>query len=139
MALRAEQHKAELIDRVVALAEKRLDRDRAADAVRFLRSFYANVPPDDILTVSPDDLFGAALSLWNFGQQRQPGAAKLRVYNPTPAEHGWRSSHTIIEAVNDDMPFLVDSMTAALNARDLTVFLVIHPVMKVERDAAGRR
>src|SRR5690606_32244280 len=120
------------------LAEKRLDRERVGTVARFLSAFYANVPPDDVLSESPEDLFGAALSLWNFGAQRKPCTAKLRIYNPTVAEYGWRSSHTIVEIVNDDMPFLVDSVTAALNLRDLTVFLVIHPILKVERDADGR-
>src|SRR3546814_13079012 len=36
------------------------------------------------------------------------------------------------------MPFLVDSVTAELNRRKLTVHLVIHPIFGVERDTAGR-
>ena len=76
---------------------------------------------------------------WSFGAQRKPGVAKVRVYNPRPDEHGWISHHTIIEMVNDDMPFLVDSLTAALHRRDLTVHLVIHPILQVKRDKAGNR
>ncbi len=138
MGVRAEQQKAELIERVAALAEKRIDRARAGDAARFLRSFYANVPPDDIVHETPENLFGAALSLWHFGATRKPDCSKVRAYNPSIEEHGWRSSHTIVEIVNDDMPFLVDSVTAALNGLDLTVYLVIHPILKIERDAAGK-
>src|SRR5690606_31555336 len=40
----------------------------------------------------------------------------------------------IVEVVNDDMPFLVDSVTAELNRRGYTVHLVIHPIMPVRRD-----
>ena len=50
----------------------------------------------------------AALALWRFAEQRQNGAAQVRVYNPDPAADGWSSPHTIVEIVNDDMPFLVD-------------------------------
>ena len=138
MALRAEQLKAELIDRVVQRAGERPDRARAAEVERFVRQFYANVPPDDILAESPDNLFGAALSLWCFGAEREAGCAKVRVYNPRQDEHGWRSVHTVVEIVNDDMPFLVDSVTAALNRRELTVYLVIHPVVRVARERATR-
>ena len=53
--------------------------------------------------------------------------------------HGWHSSHTVVEMVNDDMPFLVDSLTSALNQRDLTVYLVIHPIVRVVRDRSGNR
>src|SRR5258708_19653147 len=65
---------------------------------------------------------------------RQPGTAKVRVYTPKRAEHGWESRHTVVEIVNDDMPFLVDSITAEINRRDLAVHLVIHPVVSVQRD-----
>jgi glutamate dehydrogenase len=34
--------------------------------------------------------------------------AKVRVFNPAAAEHGFESRHTIVQIVNDDMPFLVD-------------------------------
>src|SRR3546814_14691631 len=87
---------------------------------------------------SSETLFGAAVSLWNFGTQRRPDSFKVRAYNPSVEEHGWRSSHTIVEIVNDDMPFLVDSVTAALNGLDLTVYLVIHPIVRVVRDERGR-
>ena len=44
----------------------------------------------------------------------------------------------MIEVVNDDMPFLVDSVTAALNGLGLTVHLVIHPTVAIRRDDTGR-
>jgi glutamate dehydrogenase len=138
MARKAEQHKSELIDRAAALAEKRLARPRAAAAAAFIRAFYANVSPDDLLGEEPEGLYCAALSLWNHGQKRTPGEAKVRVFNPRVDEHGWRSPHTVVEVVNDDMPFLVDSVTGELSRDDLTVHLVIHPVVEVTRDAAGQ-
>ena len=96
------------------------------------------MPPADIAGRSPRDLAGAALSLWHFAGRRRPGQAKIRVYNPEATADGWTSPHTIVEIVNDDMPFLVDSATAAINAGDRVVHLVIHPVVTVERDPGGR-
>jgi len=61
MAQKAEQLKFDLIEKVAARVRDRLDRERAGPAERFLRAFYANVPPDDILRQSPDNLYGAAL------------------------------------------------------------------------------
>ncbi|WP_342760753.1 hypothetical protein [Azospirillum thermophilum] len=138
MALRAEQLKDELTEDIVRQVRDRLDRARARTAERFVRQFYANVPPDDILQASSEQLYGAALAMWQWGQQRQPGKARVRVYNPRMEEHGWQSNRTVVEIVNDDMPFLVDSVTAELNRRGLTVHLVIHPVVRVARDAAGQ-
>jgi glutamate dehydrogenase len=137
MARRAEQHKSELIDKASALATARLAGERAAAAEHFVRSFYANVSPDDLVGETAENLYCAALSLWNHGQKRLPNTAKVRVFTPRADEHGWRSPHTVVEIVNDDMPFLVDSVTAELNRRDLTVHLVIHPIVRLARDAAG--
>src|SRR6185437_1305120 len=39
---------------------------------------------------------------------------------------------------NDDMPFLVDSVTAAINERGRVVRLVIHPIVNSHRDGAGQ-
>ena len=61
----------------------------------------------------------------------------MRVYNPSTASDGWTSPHTIVEIVNDDMPFLVDSATAAINDRGSAVRLVIHPIISVARDENG--
>ncbi|HTO81106.1 MAG TPA: NAD-glutamate dehydrogenase, partial [Methylomirabilota bacterium] len=139
MVSKAERHKSELIERVTALAATRVAADQAATIAAFIAQFYANVAAEDLVGESPDDLYGAALSLWTFGAQRTPGAAKVRAYNPRLDEQGWHSAHTVVEMINDDMPFLVDSLTAALNQRDLTVHLVIHPILRVRRDARGKR
>jgi glutamate dehydrogenase len=139
MVSKAAQHKSELIERVRALAAARLPAERAAPLSEFIAQFYGNVAIDDLAAESPDNLYAAALSLWSFAAQRAPGAAKVRVYNPRLDEQGWHSAHTVVEMVNDDMPFLVDSLTAALNQRDLTVYLVIHPIVRVRRDKSGNR
>ena len=138
MASHAEEHKSELIETLCERARKRLDAKRADDAVRFLKQFYCNVAPDDILGESIDNLYGAALSIWGQAQQRAKGETKVRVYNPRPEEYGWKSSHTVVEIINDDMPFLVDSVTAAIGQLEAEVFLVIHPIMRIERDAKGK-
>ena len=130
--------KQELVDGVTALAEERIATDKKAEAESFIRQFYANVAPQDILSEEPEDLFGSALSIWSFGKTRAPGTTKVRAYNPRFESTGWQSPHTVIEIVNDDMPFLVDSVTTALTALDLTVHLVIHPILGVERSAAGK-
>ena len=138
MAVRAEEQKNEAVEAVAALATRRLGDGRAAAVARFVRRFYSHVPPEDILDRAPEDLYGAALSLWRFAETRPPGRAKLRVIDPRAEEEGWRSPRTIVEIVNDDMPFLVDSVTAALAGEGFAVHLVIHPILRVERDAEGR-
>ncbi|MFM5886341.1 MAG: glutamate dehydrogenase, partial [Novosphingobium sp.] len=43
-----------------------------------------------------------------------------------------------IAAINDDMPFLVDSIAAAIAAHGLAIDRLIHPVVPVRRDSEGR-
>src|SRR5258708_32523007 len=132
-----EELKAELIDRVAALAHERLPAAKTAEAEAFIRRFYQNVPPDDVLGADPLELYGAAVALWRFAEARPGSEVKVRVYNPRFEEVGWHSTHTVIEIVNDDMPFLVDPVTARLTRQNLPVHLGTHPATTVRRDAKG--
>src|SRR5688572_15370853 len=64
MAPRGRRLTEELIDGVAAIAAARLKPDAAASAAAFIRRYYANVPPEDILGADADTLYGAALALW---------------------------------------------------------------------------
>lgn len=138
MAFKLEQRKSELVDQVVAKLRSRLSKDKAGLAEAFVRAFYRNVSPDDMLRSTADELYGAAIAIMQFGGTRKRGDALVRVLNPRVDSDGWHAHHTVVEIVNDDMPFLVDSVSAELNRRGLTVHLVVHPVIKVSRDADGR-
>jgi glutamate dehydrogenase len=127
MTSRAEERKREAIAKIVALAT-----ERGPLTQRFLRQFYAHVAPADILARTPEALVAAALSLWDFAQWRVRGEVKLRIID------GGRAAPTIVEIVNDDMPFLLDSLAAALAGEGLTPKLVIHPILAVEREDDGR-
>jgi glutamate dehydrogenase len=133
-----EKSKTEWIDRVVGRVRARLDGEVSQDTESFVRQLYAHVPPADLLGDSPDNLAGAALSLWQLAQERKPGVPRIRIYNPRAEEHGWDSSHSVVEIVNDDMPFLVDSVTAELRNLEADVQLLTHPILQTERDAEGR-
>ena len=137
MASRAEKQQKELINRVATLVRKGLSPTQAKLAEAFVRRLYSNVPPDDILGESTENVAGAAAALLGFARQRRAGKAKVHVYNPQGGGDGWSSSHTVIEIVNDDMPFLVDSVTAELGRYQGEVHLVIHPIMDMVRDRKG--
>ena len=132
-----ELEKAERVRDAETLADVRSNGAEQASLRRFVAILYEHVPPADVAARSPDDLYGAALALWQFAVHRKPGRAKVRVYNPEPDADGWSSPHTIVEIVNDDMPFLVDSVTAAVNDGGREVRLVIHPILTVARDDKG--
>jgi glutamate dehydrogenase len=125
------------IDDVAKLVASRIPPEQRATLQAFVARYYGQVDPEDIDERQPADLYGAALSHWNFARRRGPGVARVRVFNPSIEEHGWQSTHTIVEIVNDDMPFLVDSVGMEINRHGLTLHLVIHPIMPIERAADG--
>ena len=137
MSPKSETDKTDLIDKVVAEAKGRVKGARAKQLSRFIHRYYAHVPPRDIMGERPATLYGAAFAHWKFAATRKSGKPRIRVYNPRLESDGWKSDHTVVEIVNDDMPFLVDSVTAVLNQLDLTVHLVIHPIVHCKRDKEG--
>ncbi len=122
---------------VIDLIRARLPRERRAEAERLARQYYAQVDPEDLAERSSEDLYGAALSHLAFARKREPGKLRIRAINPAIDEHGWQSPHTVVEIITDDMPFLVDSVTMAVNRRGLTLHLLIHPVLRVTRKPGG--
>ena len=137
MATRNETRKKSLVSKAAQLARKRLGGDAGTTCAEFVRAYYDNVPPADIAAMDAETLFAAAESYRRFAQKRLPGEPLIRVFNPCEREHGWNGTHTVIEIATEDMPFLVDSITAELNYQGLTVHLVIHPIFRVTRTAAG--
>ncbi|MET4666051.1 NAD-glutamate dehydrogenase domain-containing protein [Sphingomonas sp. PvP056] len=67
-------------------------------------------------------------------EERTPGTAKIAL-EPLPATDPRRLMRLAI--VNDDMPFLVDSIAATIGAHDVSIDRIIHPVLKITRDSDG--
>src|SRR5437764_6116101 len=100
-------------------------------------STVATAPPVPTATACRDG-YGAALAHWHLLQRRRPGEPKVHAYTPNLDEHGWQATHSVVEIVTDDMPFLVDSVAMALTRRGTAIHAFVHPIVKVLRDDAGR-
>ena len=136
--MKVEDPEQALTEAVCTRVREQLDAADAELAEAFTRQLYRWVAPEDVADRDALDLYGLALGHFNFARERPPGTPKVRVYNPRFEEHGWQSTHTAVEIVTDDMPFLIDSVSMELNRRGCGVHLIIHPVLSVRRDPAGR-
>ncbi|MGH8801454.1 MAG: NAD-glutamate dehydrogenase, partial [Casimicrobiaceae bacterium] len=125
------------LDEITRLVDTKVAPEQRRVLQAFIARYYAQVDSEDLQERLPADLYGAALSHWNFARRREPGRPRVRVFNPTIEDHGWQSKHTIIEIVNDDMPFLVDSVAIEVNRHGLTIHLIVHPILAVERGSDG--
>jgi len=110
----------------------------AARLRALLDLYYRHVADEDLRERTPADLAGACLSHRHLAERRDPGSARVRAWTPTTADDGWSAGRGVVEVVHDDMPFLVDSVTAALTHLGRSVHLVVHPTLVVRRDAGGR-
>ncbi len=131
----SEQHR-KIVSAVARSAVRPPKSMRNLDWPRFLKAYYANVDAADLAAREPAELAGTALSHLMFARRRRRSAL-VRVFNPTLREHGFTSPHTVIEMVNDDMPFLVDSISLSLTQRSLALHFLTHPIFAVTRDSSG--
>ena len=104
----------------------------------FAPLLFARASPEDIGRYEPRELADLAEAAWLFLQDRRPRAPKIRFEarnGPIGAEA--IKTVSIIELINDDMPFLLDSVMGELTEQGVDVRLVLHPIFTLERDHTG--
>ncbi len=139
MAYKFEEGKDLIIDAVVAKINEQMNPNQAPLCAEFVRQFYSTVALADLQDWQVDDLYGAAINFWTLLQQRRSNETKIRIYNPEYERHGWQTTHTVVEVITEDMPFLVDSLRMAINKLNLVSHLVIHMgAFCVKRDAEDK-
>src|ERR1700733_2317298 len=112
-----------LITEAAALAAGRW-RDFPPD---FFAALYGRAPPDDLERYRPEELAAIGEEAWTFLSERTPGSAKIS-FAPARLSPGV----TVLDILNDDMPFLLDSVLGELGERGLDIRLLVHPVFSVE-------
>jgi glutamate dehydrogenase len=129
--------------------QQRGARRRIDEAETVLTGLYGGVPegfaermfgrgaPEDVVRYEGHEIAALAEQAWGFLKEREPGKAKVRM-RPGDALRGERlKTLSVLEILNDNMPFLLDSIMGELNERGIELRLVVHPVFSVERDDRG--
>jgi glutamate dehydrogenase len=123
-----EQRRDELIEQAASAAP---------DMADLIRLYYRYIPPEEITDTDPVDLVGSVRSHLKLAGSRVPGRPAVRVFTPDPEADGWRTAGTVVQLVTDDMPYLVESVTAALTRTGLQVHRIVHPIVVVSRDVVA--
>ncbi|OJW53910.1 MAG: hypothetical protein BGO67_07535 [Alphaproteobacteria bacterium 41-28] len=129
-----EEHKLEILDQIAKGIKLKVPLKLRKAAKTFAEIFYTNVSIDDLEEVSVESLITSVDEMWNFSLVRAPEQVKIRAFVEKREIKSNILPKTIVEIVNENMPFLVDSVTGAINSLGYSIHLVIHPVMQVERD-----
>src|SRR5246500_5434233 len=93
---------------------------------------YTNV--EDLANYDASALAFLAEQAWEHVQRRTVGSADIRVINPRMPDG---REISVLEILNDNMPFLFDSTMAELGEQGIEDTLVAHPIVAVERDEQG--
>jgi glutamate dehydrogenase len=126
MSYKFEEGKDLIIESLVEKIKQKMSGDQAIFCAEFVRQFFSTVALDDLLEWSLDDLYGAAVNFWALIQYRSANETKIRIYNPDFERHGWQTTHTVVEILSRDMPFLVDSVRMVVNRMGFASHLIIH-------------
>ncbi len=133
----ARTEKRQLLDRAAAsaradLGDKDLPSGCAPDGLpALLQRYYWSEPAAEVLGHDPAELAGLAIGHLRLAEVRPPGSATVDVQRMA-------DGRAIVRLVTDDMPFLVDSVTAEVVRQGLSLTHIVHPVVVVRRDVRGR-
>ncbi|MGW2890650.1 NAD-glutamate dehydrogenase domain-containing protein [Streptomyces griseoruber] len=149
MQTKLDEAKAEVLERAARVAENSPFRghlptgttgEGAPDhdsVLAFLQRYYLHTAPEDLTYRDPVDVFGAAFSHYRLAETRPQDTTNLRVHTPTVEENGWTCSHSLVEIVSDDMPFLIDSVTNELSRQGRGIHVVSYSHFVARRGIAG--
>ncbi|HOE40330.1 MAG TPA: NAD-glutamate dehydrogenase [Rhodoferax sp.] len=105
----------------------------------FVSAYFDNTDPDELSARGPAHLMAVAMAhLRLLDMLASATGGRIRVFNPTLAEDGFISEHTVIQIIQDDMPFLVDSVTMVVNRSGSVAHWIVHPLLIVERGQQGQ-
>ncbi len=129
--------KCQLIDRIESEIRHNFSSSEAQNLVHLTHLYFQDSLTEDMVNESIENLYGTIVCLWDFLQQRSGSQPKVRVYNPNYEEHIWHSTHTVIQILTEDMPFLVSSFNMALVRLGHTIHLTAHPVVPAVPNKKG--
>ena len=119
--------------------EHALGRDQPGRAeAAFIAHMREDCVDDDVAGIEAADLARIALDFWAFAESRPDAGPKVRVSDTRGAD-GRALALKALQIVQDDAPFLVDSVMGEVTEGGFGVKAMFHPVVVVARDAAGAR
>ncbi|MGB3619891.1 MAG: NAD-glutamate dehydrogenase, partial [Ketobacter sp.] len=131
---------ASLVERLSEMVRERFDSSHSPHTEmvsEFARHFYSAAPVQELQRKRVEDLYGMTAGLWNFLRSLPDNQPRIRVFNPRHEDHGWQSTHTVVEVLAPDCAFLVDTVMMEVVRRGIAIHTVINSVFRVKRNDRG--
>ena len=103
----------------------------------FVQAFYALSTVNDLQEITPARAASIAIACEKFYASRPKSGPKISVNKAKIEDEGRTVTRTQLMILNDDMPFLVDSLSALFTSLSLPIHLVLHPILDTARDSKG--
>ncbi len=126
----------ERIGQISDIATSYVQKDKSL-LDHFINSYYRPLHHETAEVIDDADLAGMALHHFTLLKAYEGTKPQLAVFNPIAEEQHFHSSHTIIQMVAYDRPFLVDTMLMSLEAQGIDVHRTYNTIISVQRDEEG--
>ena len=126
----------ERIGQISDIATSYVQKDKSL-LDHFINSYYRPLHHETADVISDADLAGMALHHFTLLKAYEGSKPQLAVFNPIAEEQHFHSSHTVIQMVAYDRPFLVDTMLMSLEAQGIDVHRTYNTIISVTRDEEG--
>ncbi len=137
MAFFTAASKADFQHQLQAALAQHISEQALPQVALFAEQFFGIISLDELTQRRLSDLAGCTLSAWRLLERFDHAQPQVRVYNPDYERHGWQSTHTAVEVLHHDLPFLVDSVRTELNRRGYSIHTLQTTVLSVRRGGKG--
>ncbi|HQY49460.1 MAG TPA: NAD-glutamate dehydrogenase [Thermomonas sp.] len=134
----AETNAGEPLKPILDALVKRVDKATLEQARAFAAAFCKRMDAEEIGRHGAAGWAERIVGMLEFARTRKRGKANIQLFNPVLKADAMVSPHTVLQIANDDMPFLVDSVSMVLAELGIGVHLLGHPVARLNRDKTGK-
>jgi glutamate dehydrogenase len=97
----------------------------------FFEALTRNAAPEDLARYTPNDITALARLAFGRASAREPGTTVVALIDPSAEIPAYGHKESVLLAVNDDAPFLFDSLMGEVTAQGISLRAVFHPVATI--------
>ena len=117
----------------IKLVNKIKSFSKSKDFHQFVDVLYGSSLSDSMHNIDSERLYNSACDLFKlFKEKRKHGEHKVHIYKPNKDD-----DDIIIHIINDNVPFLVDSISNEIKKQEFDVQFITHPVVPCSRGTSG--
>lgn len=118
-----------MVHSIVKNAKQNLPKNSSADLIAFLEAFFEKVPDEDIKILSPAEIAETVQTHWKMLKSKKAKRPEISISFQKSTEDEDGPGNTIIDLIHEDMPFLVDSVSAEITQHYKLISLLLHPIL----------